>query len=144
MNHIFQEYNEYFEIADYIIIERQPIQGMVGIEQLIFSRYRNKSHLAHPSSMHKHFRLGHLDYDQRKSRTIKIAEKHLTGDILDQFRHYPRNHDISDSICIVLFWLSRKHSEWIEKERRKEADEEFEKHRGLSLDDYFGRFRYTG
>ena len=74
MEHIFHEHFPLFEEANYILVERQPPQGLVAIEQLIYYRWRNKCHLISPSSMHKHYCIGHYEYEQRKKQTMYIAE----------------------------------------------------------------------
>jgi hypothetical protein len=49
---------DFFEMADFILIERQPPMGLTAVEQLIFSRWRDKAILVHPRSMHKYFNIG--------------------------------------------------------------------------------------
>ena len=120
LNHTFQENKGFYEMADYILIERQPPMGFVVIEQLIFSRWREKSILISPNSMHKYFGIGRYDYDQRKECTNIIAKSKITNPhLIEQWGFYHRTHDIADSICIMLFWINRKHEEYMKEERRK-------------------------
>ena len=120
LNHVFQENIFFFEIADYILIERQPPMGLVAVEQLIFSRWREKAILISPNSMHKYFNIGHKDYDNRKIATEKIAKMFLKNKALvEQLGYYHRVHDITDSICIMLFWVNNKKKEYREKQREK-------------------------
>ena len=42
INHVFQEYSEYFNNADLILIERQPPMGLIVIQELIMNKYREK------------------------------------------------------------------------------------------------------
>lgn len=142
INHIFQEYNIFFQKADYILIERQPIHGIVGLEQLIFAKYRHKAHLIHPSSMHKHFHIGHMEYDQRKKRTIAIARKKLSPSLLFEFDSLERNHDIGDSICLTIYWLHQQHQSYIFEQRRKKSYDIFKKSNQLSMNDFFEQFKY--
>ena len=148
MNHVFQNNIVIFEMADIILIERQPPIGLVGIEQLIFSRWRNKAVLISPNSMHKFFQIGHFDYEQRKCKTEQITHKYLNeySNLSDKYCSYERRHDIADSLCMTLFWISKKQEEYYsikEKERLKTIVYN-RKSNGykLSVDDWFEQFRY--
>lgn len=112
IDHVQQENKIFFESADFILIERQPPGGINAIEQLLFKMYRNKTHLIHPRNVHKYLNIGHLDYDQRKIYSTKIASRFLNCHLLEQTTYYERDHDISDSICIMLYWRDKKHKEW--------------------------------
>lgn len=98
MEHFFQEYNHDFEDADKVLIERQPPTGFNNIESLIFSRWRNKSVLISPTSMHKHFDISKFDYDRRKELTVDIASEYIEID-------EERKHDIADAICMIVFYI---------------------------------------
>jgi hypothetical protein len=150
MNHVFQENMIIFERADIILIERQPPMGLVGIEQLIFSRWRKKSVLISPNSMHKFFHIGHYDYEQRKEQTNKISYKYIenNSNLCDKFGSYKRSHDIADSICMMLFWISRKQKEFQDIKRKEKLktmvyDREQNGYK-ISVDEYFEQFRYRG
>lgn len=148
LNHVFQENMTLFEKADIILIERQPPMGLVGIEQIIFSRWREKAVLISPNSMHKFFHIGHYDYEQRKVETIKITKKCLLSysNLSYQFNYYDRQHDIADSLCMMLFWIDKKQKEYWEfqkKERLKTIiyDREKEGYK-MSVNEWFEQFRY--
>ena len=124
LNHTFQENYDFFEKTDFILVERQPPMGFVVIEQLIFSRWRHKTILISPSSMHKYFNINSFDYENRKSYTDKIALKSMNEyiedkELLKQLTYYDRTHDISDSICIMLYWINLKQKELIKKKKRE-------------------------
>ena len=150
INHVFQENMIWFEKANTILIERQPPMGLVGIEQLIFSRWREKAVLISPNSMHKFFIIGHCDYEQRKVVTERIARKSLYthSTLSEQFDFYHRVHDIADSICMMLFWIDRKKEEvrdFKEKERLKTIIYDRKKNGyNMSINDWFEQFRYRG
>ena len=119
LNHIFQE-NIFFEQSDFILIEKQPPMGFVAIEQLIFSRWRHKAILISPSSMHKYFDIRNYDYDKRKEYTEKIAKSKITNkSLLKKLTTYHRFHDIADSICLMLYWISKKKTKIQEEKREK-------------------------
>jgi len=111
MEHVFRKYNKFFE-SDVILVERQPIQGFTVIEQLIFSRYRNKSYLISPNSMHCFFQINELDYENRKLYTIKIAERYLEN--FQYFQDLERKHDIADAVCFILFYVSFNETMYLE------------------------------
>jgi len=49
--------------------------------------------LVSPVSMHTHFGMRHLNYEERKERTVSIADKYIEGEI-----PYERKHDIADAL----------------------------------------------
>ena len=121
LEHIFTFYNICFLKSDFILIERQPMTGLVCVEQLIFSKFRTKAFLIHPRSMHKYFEIGHQNYEQRKISTVNILKENINIQyVLDTLNSFKRKHDMADSFCIVLFWLSTKRKELnIEKIRQQ-------------------------
>lgn len=153
MNHTYQENIDFFEKADFILVERQPPQGFVVVEQLIMNRWRDKTVLVSPNSMHKYFGIRKLNYDKRKEFTEKIMLSKLKDKFLcEQLSYYDRIHDISDSICLMLYWIDKKQYEYrnnekcrklmerliINKKDGKEISTEtmFEKHRYLEKNYY--------
>lgn len=123
LEHVFQENYEFFNEADVVLLERQPIMGFQVVEQLIFSKFRNKTILVSPNSMHRFFHIEIYDYDTRKIHVEKIAERYLQNmDLLQQYlENYERKHDIADSICLMIFWITNKNKEYIKEQRRIEA-----------------------
>ena len=96
------DHRDIFDAADKILIERQPPGGFTNIEILLHYMFRDKVSLISPVSMHTHFGMRHLDYDQRKERTVSIAEKYIEGDI-----PYDRKHDIADALCMIVYYNFR-------------------------------------
>lgn len=93
-----EDHRDIFDQADIILIERQPPGGFTNIEILLNYMFRDKVVLVSPVSMHTHFGMRHLNYDQRKERTVSIAEKYIEGDI-----PYERKHDIADALCMIVY-----------------------------------------
>lgn len=102
MDHFFQLYQSLLQQADLILVERQPPMGYVVVEQLIFHQYRNKCRLVHPCSVHKFFGWC-SDYELRKIQSVKTALKYIT-EASDTLLSLERAHDVSDSICFILFY----------------------------------------
>ena len=97
---LFVDAHKYiFESADTILIERQPPGGFTNIEVLLHYMFKDKVILVSPVSMHTHFGMRHLNYEQRKERTISIASKHISGEI-----PYERKHDIADALCMIIYY----------------------------------------
>ena len=97
---LFVDAHKYiFEAADRILIERQPPGGFTNIEVLLHYMFKDKVVLVSPVSMHTHFGMRHLNYEQRKERTIEIATKHLNEEI-----PYERKHDIADALCMIIYY----------------------------------------
>ena len=93
-----EDHQEIFDSAEHILIERQPPGGFQNIEILLHYMFKEKVSLVSPVSMHVHFGMRHLDYDQRKERTVSIAENYINGDI-----PYERKHDIADALCMIVY-----------------------------------------
>ena len=144
MEHIFHEHSPIFEEANYILVERQPPQGLVAVEQIIYYRWRNKCHLISPSSMHKHYNIGHYEYEKRKEQTMYIAENNYEWHTRakDNYSLYNRKHDISDSICLMGFWLHKKKVLYIEKKRKERFKKVKFANAGDNLNEWFEQYRY--
>ena len=93
-----EDHKGIFDSADKILIERQPPGGFTNIEILLHYMFKDKVLLVHPTSMHTHFGIRHLDYEERKERTTSIAERHLKFEI-----PYERKHDIADALCMIIY-----------------------------------------
>ncbi len=108
LSHIVQEYKYYFEESEIILIERQPPQGFVVVEQILFGFFRDKSILLAPNSVHKFHNFQQLDYDQRKIASEIISLPYLTEDLRIKLKTLDRAHDITDGILQLLFYLNRE------------------------------------
>jgi hypothetical protein len=62
--------------------------------------FKEKVTLVSPVSMHVHFGMRHLNYDERKERTVCISEKYISSNMMDQ---YERKHDIADALCMIVY-----------------------------------------
>lgn len=103
LDHFIQERQDLFDNADVILIERQPIMGIMNVQDLLFVRFRNKVKLISPNSVHKFFKMS-SDYDTRKIESVNIAKSYL--DVFTSFTLNDRQHDITDALLIILFYLS--------------------------------------
>lgn len=98
------EYKVWFDSAEHILIERQPPGGFQNIEVLLHYMFKDKVTLVNPVSLHVHFGIRHLTYEERKERTTSIAEKYLPeGEEIP----YERKHDIGDAICMIVYFNFR-------------------------------------
>jgi len=107
-----EDHQDIFDSAEKILIERQPPGGFQNIEILLHYMFRDKVSLISPVSMHTHFGIRHLDYDQRKERTVSIAEKYIDGEI-----PYERKHDIGDALCMIVYHNFRNTVHFFDKFR---------------------------
>ena len=142
IEHVIQENKEYFDGSDIIIIEKQPPAGFVVVEQLIFSKYRNKTTIVSPNSVHKYFNFFDLDYDKRKEFSIKIADRFLSEELIERSKKFDRRHDISDSICIMLYFINKKQEEYKKIQRRKEVEKITMDSKGMNVFQKLEMFRY--
>jgi hypothetical protein len=111
-----EDHKEIFDSVDKILIERQPPTGFTNVEILLHYMFKDKVSLISPVSMHTHFGIRHLDYDQRKERTISISEKYLDDEI-----PYDRKHDIADAICMIAFYTFRTRVHFFDSFRFKKT-----------------------
>lgn len=86
-----------FQSADVILIERQPPGGFTNIQTLLHYMFIDKVILVSPVSMHTHFGMGHLNYEQRKERVESIASRYVTIE-------EERKHDIADALCMIVYY----------------------------------------
>ncbi len=120
MMHLFKKFRELFDSVDIILIERQPFTGLVAIQELIMREYRNKSFLISPRAMLNFFGILDFVYEERKVHTENIATEYL-----NEFKNFvfnERRHDMADSVCILLYYLSierKSHFEMVEKDKNK-------------------------
>jgi len=116
VDHLIHYNKDLFENANVILIEQQPPGFGQIIEQLIFSKYRNKCPypLMSPTGMHCYFYINHLEYESRKERTVQIAEPYLKN--FDNFINNERKHDLADSVCYVLHYLCKEKVKEMERE----------------------------
>jgi hypothetical protein len=143
VNHVYQENKILFDKSDFILIERQPPMGFCMIEQLFFSKFREKAFLVSPNSVYKFFGIGNLNYDQRKEFTVKEAKKILVRkQLLINMAKYDREHDICDSICMMLYWITTKQQEYKEAKIKKQFKKlKIDVDGGVTVDSYFDKFR---
>jgi hypothetical protein len=100
---LFVDAHKYiFDSADKILIERQPPGGLTNIEVLLHYMFKDKVVLVSPVSMHTHFGMRDLNYEERKERTVSIASKYISGEI-----PYERKHDIADALCMIVYYNFR-------------------------------------
>ena len=153
LEHIFYANQELFEAVNWIIIERQPPQGLVAVEQILFYAYRHKAVLIHPTSVHRWLGWSKaIDYEQRKVKSFQTALQILKKnperqDLVTELESLPRGHDISDAICQTMFFLELKRREEEEQQRTERLKQLAQKHKTMvELEEYIDldldRFRF--
>lgn len=120
LGHVFTYYSHLFN-SDTVLVERQPPEGYVEIEQIIFFNYREKSELISPNSVHAYLGLGNLDYEDRKDVSVKIARPYLEQ--FDDFKNNERKHDMADAFCMILYFLNKKRRELYNREAEERMKE---------------------
>lgn len=122
MNHVFAYYEKYFEEADEVLVERQPLVGFVHVEALILSRYRHKASLVQPVAVQKHFKWPRCNYELKKQAAVDTAAPYMPclADIT-------RKHDLADAFCLILYTCQKKskalqNEQWKATRRNKGTD----------------------
>lgn len=142
ITHFLQEYKDEFSDVDCVCIERQPIGGLVHVEQLLFGHFRSMAKLISPNSMHKFLGIGQLIYDNRKKITSAVAEPYLK-DFID-WKNKERVHDMGDAFCILLFALHKdqdEHNNKIKKEQCLNQQIAFHD-KNITVDTFFNNFKF--
>jgi hypothetical protein len=136
--HLCQEYPE-FETATTLLVERQPVVSAFGIaiQNLLLQRYHKRLELVSPNSLHKHFGIGLLDYEQRKDW---VVAEFLRGEpapaVLKQFNCHERQHDMADAAMMIVFWWERRAN------RERLEQKSVQSLGGLTAFDYLDRFKF--
>lgn len=125
---IHQYHDDVLNPADTILLERQPPGGLTSVEALLLFAYRSKTVLVSPNSMHKHFGIGVLDYENRKLRTEEIAGDYFTPD-LKTYWNQVRKHDMADAMCMILYFTHRDREQYRLRNVPRSSDDTFEKFR---------------
>ena len=144
MQHLFQEFNDLFQNIDFVLIERQPITGLVHVEQLLYGKFRSIARLVSPNSMHKWLNIRQYTYEQRKIETTKIAEPYLRQ--CADWMNSERVHDMADSLCILLFVLHTESTNAkiaVEEKIKEKHMTEFKYDGETTIHDFFENFRYS-
>lgn len=101
--HFESLYSHLFEGTDVIVAEQQPPGGggeCVGA--LLYYRWRSKTVLVSPATLHKHFGLRGHDYGGRKRLSVELATPHLSG--CPAFVSTVRRHDMADACLLALYY----------------------------------------
>jgi hypothetical protein len=136
VEHLYVEHPCFHE-ADIILVEKQPPQGFVVIEQLIFNKFRDKTILIHPRSVHLHFKMGHLDYENRKVFSEKVCEKFITEKQKEELNSFERKHDVSDALLQCHYYCFTTNFN-----RKLKKQEESRKNKFLNAVERLETFRY--
>jgi hypothetical protein len=100
LDHFVQEH-PVFEECDVLLLERQPPFGITNVQDLLFTRFREKVKMLNPNSFHVFFNFSR-DYEMRKIESTKIA-----NNFLNTFFNYnvnERKHDISDALIMIIYY----------------------------------------
>lgn len=151
VEHLIQEHLPVFSDSAIILIERQPpTSPFIAIEQLIFSKYRDKVYLIGPRNVHCYLCISYLSYEDRKIQSEKIARRFISSisssslsleEYDKKLATYDRCHDVADSICIFLYWKGKRDKERVQQ-RRKRQMETLKDMDGLTVMEKLERFRY--
>jgi hypothetical protein len=126
LDHFIQEYSGYFNESDILLLERQPPVGITNVQDLLFTRFREKVLLISPNSVHKYFGLN-SKYSARKIESEKIAAGYLTN--FKSFTSNFRKHDISDALLMVLYYYKNRMDSHIESTEYLNEPVDFEQFR---------------
>jgi len=98
VNHLFVNYRSVFEQADIVLLERQPPGGLQCVEALLFNHFRDRAILISPNAVHAYLQINHLNYEERKKASEKIAN--MVGRYESE-----RVHDLADAFCMAKYYV---------------------------------------
>lgn len=110
IDHLLQEYSDWFSTADVVVVEQQPPEGHASIEQLVIKACRSKAVRISPRTVHSYFDMGDSDYDTRKEIIVAKTE-HLLSQFTDG---ETRKHDIADALAMVMCYLHKQRQRHLE------------------------------
>ena len=105
IDHFIQEHT-FFENCDLILIERQPPVGITNVQDLIFSKFRNKVKLVSPNTIHKFFKMTKGNYDLRKNESLNLSYEFLND--FKSYQFHERKHDMSDAMLILIHYFKNQ------------------------------------
>jgi len=141
VTHLFKKYKDLFESADKILIERQPITGIVAVQELIMKEYRHKSELISPNAMLNFFDILQYEYKVRKVHTVKFASTYLGS--FEEFVFNERKHDMADALCLIYYHLSDlRKTHRVEQDRKMKEEQDKLKYGRVCLN--IESYAYTG
>lgn len=144
--HVIQEYEPRWSAhgcIDRYLIERQPPQGLTGIEEILFQKFREKMIKVSPNAMHAWLKLS-PDYETRKAEVVRWSRPFLAGQLA--FDTHERNHDMADATCLAAYqihqWAEAARQERMDAELQQRFDENIRMRHQMSMDAWFDTFRY--
>jgi hypothetical protein len=126
LDHFVQEYCDFFENCDILLLERQPPVGITNVQDLLFTKFRDKVLLISPNSVHKYFGLS-SDYSERKIVSETIANEYLYN--FDKFTENTRKHDISDAMLMTIYYFKMEIEKKINVTKFEQPEVNFEEFR---------------
>ena len=125
LDHFIQEC-KYFEECDVLLLERQPPVGITNVQDLLFTKFRDKVIMISPNSVHKYFNLNHC-YDDRKEQSEKLSNVYLSQFL--NFQKHLRKHDIADAMLMILYYYKIELDKLIKNTNFNFVVDDFEKFR---------------
>lgn len=132
--------------TDILVVEQQPPVGMRDVEQALVALAEAAGVtvvVVNPRALHKHYSMGHLDYDGRKARSVEIA---LSQSIPGVSEAGDRVHDIADAflmakyVCIQNYVKEQKEALLA---MRQERVRNMSAPNGEPLSDFLDQFKFV-
>lgn len=107
MGHFMHEQKQYFDMADKVLVERQPPVGFRDAEQLLVHCFRDKAVLIHPRSFQAYFGVSGHEYDHRKIILVRKAKNvyHQCSSTIELLEK-ERAHDIADALLFAIYYVN--------------------------------------
>lgn len=121
-HHWVEHCDKWFKDSDLVVMERQPLCGLTGIEQSIYiyvkQRYSrgvsNHVRLLSPNSMHCHFNMS-SDKVERRKQIVEICQEYLLES--PAFKTAKEKDHLADAFGFILFYCQTILPEELYKKR---------------------------
>lgn len=111
---ILERHKDDLMSADVILVERQPPGGILSVQAVLYATFSGKVKLMSPNSMHKHFKMTDMDYEERKTEVDRIVSQDLWPKVSREaqkaYMKSTRRHDMADAACFAIQFLTAWHA----------------------------------
>lgn len=147
LRHLLLRHPEILDGVDALAVEQQPPTGLKDVEQTLVALAETRGlqvSLCSPRAMHAHYRIQHLDYNERKRWVENLYER--SNGQPDAYRRLARKHDVADAFAIAKYMAYTAHRNALaerDKARKAAARMALKAPSGQPLREFLQQFAYV-
>lgn len=107
-----QRYEQFFESAEKVIVERQIRCNMRIVEAILQTMFYNKCLIISARSIKAHYDLGTKNYRANKQKAVEWVSQFVKANpiafdeaLIAKFKKKTKQDDLADSLLLVLYYL---------------------------------------